>query len=70
MEDAHGSIRLRPSAGLASAWNSLRCLSATHPWLWLVRPGAFEAAAPVGLVLLDGLPRLLDALGVGALGHG
>ena len=54
-------------------------------WLWLVRPGAPggfaakiieagaytpEAAAPLGLVLLDRLPRLLDALGTGALGHG
>jgi len=59
-----------PAAALASAWNALCCLSATHPWLWLVRPGAVEAAAPLGLVLLDGLPRLLDALGAGALGHG
>ena len=60
----------RPTATLASAWNALCCLPATHPWLWLVRPGAVEATAPLGLVLLDGLPRLLDALGAGALGHG
>lgn len=74
-----------PAAALASAWNALCCLPATHPWLWLVRPGApggFAAkiielgahapgaTAPLGLVLLDGLPRLLDALGAGALGHG
>lgn len=59
-----------PAAALASAWNALCCLSATHPWLWLVRSGAVEAAAPLGLVLLDGLPRLLDAFGAGALGHG
>ena len=59
-----------PAATLASAWNALCCLPATHPWLWLVRPGAVEATAPVGLVLLDGLPRLLGALGAGALGHG
>jgi hypothetical protein len=73
------------AAALASTWNALCCLSATHPWFWLVRPGApggfvakiIElgayapgAAAPLGLVLLDGLPRLLDALGAGALGHG
>ena len=57
-------------APLASAWTSLCSLQATTPWLWLVRPGAVEAAAPLGLVLLDGLPRLLDALGAGALGHG
>jgi len=59
-----------PAAALASAWNAMCCLPATHPWFWLVRPGAVEAAAPLGLVLLDGLPRLLDALGAGALGHG
>lgn len=59
-----------PAAALASAWNALCYLPATHPWLWLVRPGAVEATAPLGLVLLDGLPRLLDALGAGALGHG
>lgn len=70
MEDAHGYIRLRPSAALASARDALCRLSATNPWLWLVRPGAVEAAAPLGLVLLDGLPRLLGALGAGALGHG
>ena len=62
--------RRRPSAPLASTWKTLRRLSASGPWLWLVRPGAVEAAAPLGLVLLDGLPRLLDALGAGALGHG
>ena len=59
-----------PAAALASAWNAMCCLPATHPWFWLVRPGAVEAAATLGLVLLDGLPRLLDALGAGALGHG
>lgn len=70
MEDAHGQLSLRSPAAMASAWNALCCLPATHPWLWLVRPGAVEAAAPFCLVLLDGLPRLLDALGAGALGHG
>ena len=74
-----------PATALASARNALCRLSASHPWLWLVRPGApggFAAkiielgayapgaTAPLGLVLLDGLPRLLDALGAGALGHG
>lgn len=74
-----------PAAALASSWGALCRLSATHPWLWLVRsgaPGGFAAkivevgayapgaAAPLGLVLLDGLPGLLDAFGAGALGHG
>lgn len=70
MEGAHGHVGLRSPAPMASAWNALCCLPATHPWLWLVRPGAVEATAPLGLVLLDGLPRLLDTLGAGALGHG
>ncbi len=67
-----------PKATLASAWDALCCLPATHPWLWLVRSaplGGFAAkviemcasahgAAPaLGLVLLDALPVLLDALG-------
>jgi hypothetical protein len=74
-----------PAAALASAWNALCCLPATQPRLWLVRSGApggfaatiFEtcayahgAAPPIGLVLLDVLPRLLDAFGAGAFGHG
>lgn len=70
MEGAHGQLSLRSAAAMASAWDALCRLSATHPWLWLVRPGAVEATAPLGLVLLDGLPRILDALGAGALGHG
>ena len=61
---------LGPSAPLASAWDALRRLPLSDPWVWLVRPGAIEAAAPLCLVLLDRLPRLLDALGAGALGHG
>ena len=66
------SIRncLRPSAPMASAWETLCRLSVSGPWLWLVRSGALETAPALGLVLLDGLPRLLDALGPGAIGHG
>jgi len=60
----------RSSASLASAWCALCRLSASGPWLWLVRPGALETAPAVGLVLLHELPRLLVALGEGALGHG
>lgn len=59
-----------PSARVAPAWNALCRLSTTHTWLWLVRPGAVDATAAIGLVLLDRLPSLLDALGAGAFGHG
>lgn len=70
MERPNEHLILGSSAPLASAWDALRRLPLSDPWLWLVRPGAIEAAAPLGLVLLDRLPRLLDALGAGALGHG
>lgn len=59
-----------PAAALASAWDALCCLPATHPWLWLVRSGQVEATPAIGLVLLDALPVLLDALGAGAFRHG
>ena len=59
-----------PAAALASAWNALCCLPATHPWFWLVRSAPVEAAPALGLVLLDALPVLLDAFGQGALRHG
>ncbi len=59
-----------PAAALASAWDTLCCLPATQPWLWLVRSAPFEAAPAIGLVLLDALPILLDALGAGAFRHG
>jgi hypothetical protein len=67
MEAAH----VRPtSTPLASAWCALCRLPAAEPWVWLVRSGAFETAPAIGLVLLHELPRLLVALGKGALGHG
>ena len=71
-------VRATATEAVASAWRALRGLPATDPWLWLVRPGApggyaakilemgaFApwAAAPLGLVLLDGVPRLLVAFG-------
>lgn len=59
-----------PAATLASAWNALCCLPATHPWFWLVRSVPVEAAPALGLVLLDVLPGFLDALGAGACRHG
>ena len=61
--------RSAPDA-LASAWNALCCLPATHPWLWLARSGAIEATPALGLVLLDALPKLLVVLGAGVLRHG
>ncbi len=65
---SHGR-RSAPDA-LASAWNALCCLLATHPWLRLVGSGVLEASPAVSLVLLDALPRLLVALGAGILRHG
>jgi hypothetical protein len=59
-----------PAASLATAWNALCCLPATHTWFWLARSGPVEAAPAIGLVLLDALPRLLDALSAGAFCHG
>ena len=59
-----------PAAALASAWDALCCLPATHPWLSLVRSAPVEAAPAIGLVLLDALPVLLGAFGAGAFRHG
>jgi hypothetical protein len=59
-----------PAAALASAWDALCCLPATHPWFWLVRSAPVEAAPALSLVLFDALPVLLDALGAGAFRHG
>ena len=58
------------AASLASAWNALCCLPATHAWFWLARSGPVDAAPAIGLVLLDALPRLVDAFGAGAFCHG
>jgi len=60
----------RPSASLASAWCVLCRLSASGPWLWLVRPGALKETATIPLVLLHELSGLLVAFGEGALEHG
>lgn len=60
----------RATAVLAPARRALRGLSAAGPWLWLVRPGALEPAAAVGVVLLDRLPGVLVALGAEALRRG
>ena len=66
----HPHQRRGAAQALAPAWDALCCLPATHPWFWLVRSAPVEAAPAIGLVLLDVLPRLLDAFGAGALGHG
>ena len=66
----HTRVRGSAPGALASAWNALCCLLATHPWLWLARSGAIEASPVVSLVLLDALPKLLVALGAGILSHG
>lgn len=42
---------------------ALRALPAARAWLWLGRPEAGDAATAVGLLLLQGVPGLLDALG-------
>ncbi len=70
MSEAVPHDRAEATEALAPAWRALRCLSATGQWLWLVRPGALEAAAAIGLVLLDGLPRVLVALGWEVLRRG
>ena len=60
----------RPTAALASARTALCGLPATGTWVWLVRFGALEAVAPLGVVLLDGMSGLVGALGAGMAGHG
>ncbi len=49
---------------------ALRRLPSSDTWLWLVRPGAGEEAASLGLVLLHVLPGLLVALGREIARHG
>lgn len=55
---------------VASALGALRRLPPTSPWLWLVTPGAIEAAILAALVLLQALPGLLVAFGAEGVGHG
>jgi hypothetical protein len=49
---------------------ALRGLLPPSTWLWLVRPGAAEEAAALGLLLLHRLPGLLVALGWEVVRHG
>lgn len=56
--------------GHARSCSALRRLLAPGAWLWLVRPGAGEEAAALGLLLLHALPGLLDVLGAELARHG
>lgn len=42
---------------------ALRALPAARAWLWLGRPEAGDAATALGLLLLHGVPGLLDTFG-------
>jgi len=60
-------------AGNADRLGTLVALFGLPPartWLWLVRPGAIEAAAAIGLVLFHHLPGLLVAISAEIAGHG
>ena len=71
LSDNNSPATLAPLAtAVASAWRALCGLSATHSWFWLARTGAFEPAAPVLLVLFDGLSGLLGGASTGVCGHG
>lgn len=47
----------------ASAVLALRGLPAGRAWLWLGRPEAGDVVTALGLLLLHGVPGVLDALG-------
>jgi len=66
----HVRNRRPTTTPVASARLTLCRLSASGPWLWLVRLPAVEAAPTHALVLLHGLPRVLVAVGEGGPGHG
>ena len=67
-QHSHGSRSAQDA--LASAISALRSLPFSDAWFRLVGSGALEASPALGLVLLDGLPKLLVALGAGILRHG
>lgn len=54
----------------AIARTALCGLRPSGAWIWLVRPGAGEQAAALGLLLLHHLPGLLVTLGGEVAGHG
>ena len=67
---SHARDRRHAFAVVASEGGALCRLPATGPWFWLVRSAARETSPAIGLVLLDGLPGILGALGAGDAGHG
>ena len=69
-DNQHFHVRKSAPDALASEISALRRLPFSDAWLRLVGSGAIEASPAIGLVLLDVLPSLLDALGAGACGHG
>ena len=69
--DNNGPATLAPFAtALASAWNALCGLPATHPWFWLARSSSPETLPLLALVLFDGLSGLLGGSGTGVCDHG
>ena len=69
--DSHRShVRRSAPDALASAISALRGLPCSDAWFRLVGSGALEASPALGLVLLDGMPKLLVALGAGIFRHG
>ena len=66
----HSHVRRSAPDALASAISALRGVPCSDAWLRLVGSGAIEATPALGLVLLDGLPKLLVAIGAGILRHG
>ena len=64
----------RSATSVASAWQALCGLPATHPWFWLARSGALESTTPILLVLFEGLSGLLAGTSPdifkGVCGHG
>lgn len=69
-DNRHFHVRRSAPDRLASAISALRRLHFSDAWFRLVGSGALEASPAFGLVLLDGLPKLLVALGAGVLSHG
>lgn len=59
-----------PATPVASAWQALCGLPATHPWFWLARTAQPETVPLLFLVLFDGLSGFLGGTGTGACGHG
>jgi len=59
-----------PATSVASAWQALCGLPATHPWFWLARTAQPETVPLLFLVLFDGLSGILGGTSTGACMHG